>query len=980
MKARQLCISLILGLGLTLVLLWLLGRSPPMARAQGPDRYDTYYVAPGGDCGSVTPCYASVQAAVEEASEGDTIKVAAGTYTDVYPAVVSGKTITQVVSIGKTITICGGYTTTNGFADPPDPVANLTTLDAQGQGRVLFITGNIHPTIEGLRIKGGNAARLGGHTTPEGDTRDAGGGVYVITAKATISNNQVFSNTANFGGGLYLKNSVATLSGNTIRHNEAKEGGGGLRLTEHSSATLSYNTIAFNTAERGGGGMSLANHCTAMLSDNDITANSAHRTGGGLRLAEYSSATLSHNTIKANTANFGGGLYLALTSTATISGNTFICNSAREAGGGLRLDESGSATLLSNTITANTAHRGGGMHLRLSTATLDGNIFAANEAQHGGGGLMLAFTSTATLSGNTFAANKTKHGGSGLWLAEHSSATLSGDTVIANTADTPDYGGGAGLLLTKLSTATLTNTIIADNRLNGPPGIGAGLLIADSSAHLLHTTIARNSGGDGSGIHVTERFTTYSTVALTNTILVSHEVGITVTAGNTVTVNGVLWHGTPVTVSQAATPPVIVQNQHEGDPAFVDPDAGNYHIGLSSEALDMGIEAGVYDDMDGDVRPFDRDPRSPDKPDLGADEFPTAALSVTKQASPDPVVAGNVLAYTLCITNTGPSNATGVTLTDMLPTEVRVFRYALPPTCTEADGTVTCDLGTLASDASETVLLGVEVNPSTVGTITNTVSVTANERDPDRSNNRATVETTVYPEADLVVTKTDWPDPVRAGQQLTYTLRVTNTGNVDLHATVTDTLPAHVAPTGTRTWTPDPIAPGKVWTHTVPVTVEVDYAGPLTNVIEVTTDEGAIGVYTETTSSLKPAIEVDKKASVDTAKMGESITYTYKVTNTGNVTLTAVRADDDRLGTIRLFTITLEPGQTTTGTATHTVVAGDLLRGSLVNIVTVTGTPPTGPDVTSTNSASVKVPRCLGLPASGAVLLVLLSIVLRRKK
>jgi uncharacterized repeat protein (TIGR01451 family) len=93
----------------------------------------------------------------------------------------------------------------------------------------------------------------------------------------------------------------------------------------------------------------------------------------------------------------------------------------------------------------------------------------------------------------------------------------------------------------------------------------------------------------------------------------------------------------------------------------------------------------------------------------------------------------------------------------------------------------------------------------------------------------------------LKVTKQASPSPVQAGTQLTYTIHVANTGSIDLHAIITDTLPHYVTPSGVLTWTPTITAPGSVWTKQVVVTVEPGYEGPLTNMVLVTTDEGATG-------------------------------------------------------------------------------------------------------------------------------------------
>ncbi|HEB64836.1 MAG TPA: hypothetical protein ENJ02_04760, partial [Chloroflexi bacterium] len=90
------------------------------------------------------------------------------------------------------------------------------------------------------------------------------------------------------------------------------------------------------------------------------------------------------------------------------------------------------------------------------------------------------------------------------------------------------------------------------------------------------------------------------------------------------------------------------------------------------------------------------------------------------------------------------------------------------------------------------------------------------------------------------------------------------------------------------------------------------------------------------------------------AAVGETITYTYRLTNTGDVTLSSLTAADDKLGSVSLGAASLAPGASTSAILTYTVSEGDL-PGPLVNTVTVTGTPPAGAPVSATDSASVNV-------------------------
>jgi len=99
-------------------------------------------------------------------------------------------------------------------------------------------------------------------------------------------------------------------------------------------------------------------------------------------------------------------------------------------------------------------------------------------------------------------------------------------------------------------------------------------------------------------------------------------VGISVTEGitNVAVLNGVLWFGNGPNYGGPGL--ITINNDTTGSPAFVNPDAGNYHIGAGSAAIDHGVNAGVATDLDGITRP------QGSLPDLGAYEAPYYTLTV----------------------------------------------------------------------------------------------------------------------------------------------------------------------------------------------------------------------------------------------------------------------------------------------------------------------------------------------------------------
>ncbi|HEV7799256.1 MAG TPA: PQQ-dependent sugar dehydrogenase, partial [Pyrinomonadaceae bacterium] len=120
----------------------------------------------------------------------------------------------------------------------------------------------------------------------------------------------------------------------------------------------------------------------------------------------------------------------------------------------------------------------------------------------------------------------------------------------------------------------------------------------------------------------------------------------------------------------------------------------------------------------------------------------SANLAVTKTASPNPAIANTNLTYRIVVTNKGPSPATNAVLTDVLPAGV-TFNSAstAPPGSCVGTTTVTCRFGSIPTGAS--AIASILVTPQSIGQLSNTVSVTASESDPDSSDNSVTIVTQV---------------------------------------------------------------------------------------------------------------------------------------------------------------------------------------------------------------------------------------------
>lgn len=387
---------------------------------------------------------------------------------------------------------------------------------------------------------------------------------------------------------------------------------------------------------------------------------------------------------------------------------------------------------------------------------------------------------------------------------------------------------------------------------------------------------------------------------------------------------------------------------------------------------------------------------------------PEIDLSITKSDSDDPVDRGDQLIYVLDIENSGPSPATNVEVVDTLPVGV-TFVSATGGTVTPpANGSrdVTIDLGTMAAGATRQVSITVSINNDAPETLTNTASVgsteTTNGFEPDLTNNTDDESTSVTPAIDLAIVKTDSADPVNAGNDLVYTLVITNNGpSTATDVSLTDTLPAGVTFTNVTTTQGSvshnagvvsgnlgSLAPQASATVTITVGVNPDASGTLNNTASVSANEDDINNENNSDSEATVIqriadLEITKTGSRNEVTTGSSLVYTIDVTNMGPSTATSVVVTDMLpadvsfvSGTTSLGTLsndgnevtvnigTLAPDASATITLTTTVVGSGI--GDFSNTASVVGAEA---DPDESNNASTEVTELVTVGLSKRFLL-----------
>ncbi len=193
------------------------------------------------------------------------------------------------------------------------------------------------------------------------------------------------------------------------------------------------------------------------------------------------------------------------------------------------------------------------------------------------------------------------------------------------------------------------------------------------------------------------------------------------------------------------------------------------------------------------------DPNSNNNTATDADSIARSAnLGITKTANPTNVPPGATVTYTIEVTNGGPSDVTGASVNDLLPAPLNNASWTCVATpgsscgAPSGPGSIVTTVSLIVGGKATFTLTATVASDFSGATLANTAIVTppAGTTDPTNGNNSSTSTINITPSSDLSLTKTASPNPVRATQEVTFTINVTNHGpSTATGVTVTDPLP-----------------------------------------------------------------------------------------------------------------------------------------------------------------------------------------------
>ena len=341
----------------------------------------------------------TIQAGVDSAAVGDTVRVACGTYYEHDIIMKSGVCLTS--EAGE---------------------ADCVTINAQRMGRIIFcLQVDDTASIVGFTITGGLAT---GAATQD----SVGGGVYCEDSSPTLANCAFLDNSADMiGGGLFCGVEAVSAFTNRTRWHDPEP-----PSLVRSGPTVTDCTFSGNSST--GGGAAFCYQGSPTLTRCTFSGNTAEL-GGGIYCAG-DDASLVDCTFFSNQADISAGaIYFSAWSSATVTDCAFLHNTSARHGGAVRIEQHSSPTFTGVTFTRNVSvWSGGAVMCEDGSPSFDHVEFRTNTAGGAGGGMRCALSASVALTNVTFYDNVGATG-SGLYCGDSSSATLT-NCIIA-------FGGDA---------------------------------------------------------------------------------------------------------------------------------------------------------------------------------------------------------------------------------------------------------------------------------------------------------------------------------------------------------------------------------------------------------------------------------------------------------------------------------------------------------------------------------------------------------